>query len=299
MQFEKRTLEDFNIKLSKRINSMSINGKVNMIGSSNIKKIRYNSDYDIDVNLEGKDNIKDTIYKRFKKIFVLSKKDKNVYITDFKCGVNSKGDSIRWNYKEMMKGYKTVEGNKLYFTDCLMQKSNIKLDIIFLINEIYIETSDVYFLKIGDHTNYEDKTETSAKTSLSDEIKRLTKEGSYYKALKREFSILNLTDKNLKRRNKLIEYFNSDIGILNKAKSDLDLIILLLTEQNFRKPRITDIKNNIQIIKQNVSYAPELKLSNLLNEACKSKKDKLIKIVHEVINKLENYINKDTKRNFF
>lgn len=295
MEFEKRNLDDFNIKLKKKINFMSINGKINMIGSSNIKKIRYNSDYDIDVNLEGKESIKDTIYKRFKRIFVLSKKDKNTYITDFKCGVDSKGESIRWKYSDIMKGHK----NGFSFTDCLMQKSNIKLDIIFLINEVYVETSDVYFFKIGNHTNHEEKTTSGAKTSLSDEIKRLTKEGSYYKALKREFSILNLTNKNLKRRNELINYFNSDIGIMNKAKSDLDLIILLLTEQNFRKPRMKDIINNIQIIKQNVSYAPELNLSNLLNEACKSKKDKLIKIVNEVINKLQNYINKDAKRKYF
>jgi len=299
MDFIERDINDFNNKLLNKFNLMSINGYTRVIGSSNLKKIRYNSDYDLSTNLEGDEDLTNLILKRFQKIFILGKKDKNMFITDFKCGEDNKGEPIRWEYKDMMNSYKVIDGKKYLFTNCLLQKSTIKIDIIFLINNKFVETSDNYYFKFGKKTNFEEITKESIKESIENEYKELIKEKRFYKALKREFSLLFLEKRDLKRLNTLVDYFNSDIGILNQVSSDLSILILLLTGQNFRNPKLKDIKNNIQIIKQNASYASEFELSKLLNKASKSSKEDLIIILNKIINKLNKYINEDAFKNWF
>ena len=45
--FSERKIEDFNKNISKIFNLMSINGKYTVIGSSSLRKIKYNSDFDL------------------------------------------------------------------------------------------------------------------------------------------------------------------------------------------------------------------------------------------------------------
>ena len=61
-----------------------------------------------------------------------------------------------------------------------------------------------------------------------------------------------MQEKNKTLQNKLISFFNSEIGIFYKANADLNILINVI-ENTFRKPNINDIKNNLQIIKQNLS----------------------------------------------
>jgi hypothetical protein len=103
------------------------------------------------------------------------------------------------------------------------------------------------------------------------------------------------------RQQELINYFNSDIGILNKGSSDLKILLLLLEEQTFRKPSLKNIRENLQIIKQNISYALELNFSNKLNKATLSTTPKktMINIIKSIIDKIDKYINNDAKNEFF
>ena len=48
------------------------------------------------------------------------------------------------------------------------------------------------------------------------------------KALKRKYSILNLDNKDKMIREKLIDYFNSPIGLLNRSKSDLETLLVVI-----------------------------------------------------------------------
>ena len=50
--FVERNINDFNDNLTKIFNFMSINGKYRVIGSSNIKNILYNSDYDLETHFK-------------------------------------------------------------------------------------------------------------------------------------------------------------------------------------------------------------------------------------------------------
>lgn len=304
-----QNINDFNNKLIKLINFISIEGKTTIIGSSILKPIRYNSDYDLSTDIKGEANLKNKIYLRFKKIFRLSKKDKNIFITDFKCGVDNNGDPLRWKYNDIMKGTQIVDGETYIFEECLLMKSTIKLDIIYLINNKFNELSDNYYIKIGNKTNFEPITKNSILKSLKEDYKDLVKEKKFYKALKREFSMITTknmneptpTDTMNERQQELINYFNSDIGILNKGSSDLKLLLILLEEQTFRKPSLKNIRENLQIIKQNISYALELNFSNKLNKATLSTTPKktMINIIKSIIENIDKYINNDAKENFF
>ena len=248
----KKKTEDFNNNLLNVFNLMTISGNYNIVGSASLKKIYYNSDID----LNEVDDLKSykKVYEKFKEIFKVCKENNNFFITDFKCGIDEKNEPIRWTYKDIMNGYI----NNKSFVDCLKQKSMIKLDIVYLLNGSFIEITEVYFLKIGNHTNYNENELNSEEITknLQNELKELIDEKQYFKALKRIFSILLMENKNNILQNKLINFFNSENGILYKANADLKILISVI-ENNFRKPDINDIKNNLQVIKQNLSIQTE------------------------------------------
>ena len=282
----KKKTEDFNNNLLNVFNLMTISGNYNIVGSASLKKIYYNSDID----LNEVDDLKSykKVYEKFKEIFKVCKENNNFFITDFKCGIDEKNEPIRWTYKDIMNGYI----NNKSFEDCLKQKSMIKLDIVNLLNGSFIEITEVYFLKIGNHTNYNENELNSEEITknLQNELKELIDEKQYFKALKRIFSILLIDEKNNTLQNKLINFFNSENGILYKANADLKILISVI-ENNFRKPDINDIKNNLQIIKQNLSIQTEThkNCSKIIDDICKIKN-----IIHMriYIYKLSEYLQK-------
>jgi len=278
-----KSKNDYDQNLQKVFNLMSIKGAYNIVGSASLKGILYNADYD----LNEMDHIKgqgafDKVYEIFKHKFQLAKSNPNIYITDFKCGVDSHGQPIKWTYDDLIK-------KKAQFIQALQTKSMIKLDIIYLINGTYVEITEVYFLDIGSHTTYND-TELDSTTIKSELLKAKTecvKEGLYFKALKRLFSYKNINGKSDQR---LINFFNSPNGILYKANADLN-VLLLLIDNKFRKPPIDTIKNNLQIIKQNLSIQNETKenVSRILDDICRLKK---LDEMHIYIDKLSKYLSR-------
>ena len=73
------------------------------------------------------------------------------------------------------------------------------------------------------------------------------------KALKRKYSILNLDNKHKMIRDKLIDYFNSPIGLLNRCKSDLETMLLVIESPKFD---IDEIRNSLQMLKEIISAFP-------------------------------------------
>ena len=273
---------DFNNNLVDVFNLLSIKGKYRVIGSSSLKEILYNSDYDLNEmdHIKGPDAFT-KVYEIFKHKFKIAKSNKNIYISDFKCGINN-DQPIRWSYNDMMT-------KKQQFIQALKTKSMIKLDIIYLLNGIYVEITEVYFLDIGNHTTYENKELDSStiKTGLIESLNECLKDGLYFKALKRLFSLKNI---NGKKDTRLINFFNCQSGILYKANADLNVLMALITN-NFRKPPIDTIKNNLQIIKQNLSIQIETRenVSLLIDDICKLNK---LDEMHIYIEKLSVYLSK-------
>jgi len=296
-KFDKRRIIDFNNKISDVFNLLTITGKYNVIGSSSLKSILYNSDYDLDELIKSKKNIYTEIFKTFQKKFQEASKNPEIFLTDFKCGLDINNDPLRWDKNDMKKGLKTLQdGSTLTFEDALKMKSVIKLDAIVLINGVFTEFSENYYLKIGDDANFEPeeaKVENilqSIKRSFEDYID----EKNYLKALKRIFAYKKLEGGNKKQLDLLIDFFNSWVGLISYNKSELEVLSLLL-ENKFRKPILEDIKNNLQIIKQSLSYITAIDISSVsekIDYICSLPVKTIKKEIDNLISFLSTKINK-------
>ena len=306
MKFENRDLNEFKQKIKDVFNLLTIEGKYKVIGSSALKNILYNSDYDL-AEMNDFKNVSSGINKiiqRFKDIFKKVSQDKNLFITDFKCGIDSDDEPLRWNHADMNKGYKFLkDGHKQPFENALMDKDNtIKIDMVSLIDGSFIDFSENLYFKFGkgkdavSNYNVEDITKEKVLQSISDDYYEKIKEGKALKALKRKFAYYKLlgNEKDKDLLELLINYFNSDIGIINKAHADIDTLILLI-DTNLFKVKLEDIKNNLQNIKQNLSYNLIYEShSKEIDKICKLKNKQSIKQKIELLNnKLIKFINKD------
>jgi hypothetical protein len=280
-----RKKEDFNNNLQTAFNLLSIKGKYNIVGSAALKCIHYAADYDLNEKdvFKGPDAY-NHIYQIFRKKFLIAKSNPNIFIIDFKCGLMENAEPIRWTYTKLMK-------SKNQFIDALKQISTTKLDIIYLLNGVYVDITEIYFFNINSHTNFDNSvlSKSNIKIELKKSISECVENDMYYKALKRLFSYLNISN-NFNPDEKLVTFFNSSSGVLYKADADLNILIKLI-ENKFRKPKIVDIIGNLQIIKSNLSVQNETKqnVSMIIDNMCKLKKMNCMIIF---IKKLSNYISK-------
>lgn len=285
-------------KLKEVFNIISLTRKYKVIGSSNLKNIRYNSDFDLaDFYNNSKPTIKKVV-KYFQFIYkTLDSKSSYSYITDFKAGLNSDGEPLKWTKEEVKKNNKElIDGSFITLDEAIQQKSTIKIDVVSFINNTFIEISENYYIKMGNISNFEDSEINENK--IIDSIKKSEKEeiqdNNYNKALKRNFSWRYAKNKNDKKLIKLVDFFNSDVGILNKARSDLDVLILLL-EKNIGV-NLKQLKSSIDNIKFQVSYNTLIELTNdfLELEKIKNKKMLYVPLVH-LREKIYNLVNKLSK----
>lgn len=256
----KQSMEAFPEQIQDIFHLLSISSNYFLIGSAQYKNFLYSSDYDLNETYKSKDTkqVLNNLYENFKEKFIEAKKDPNIFITDFKCGIDKKGEPIRWSYDDIMKGTK---GN-YKFVDCLLMKSTMKLDMIVFINGCCTEITDNYFLTIGKTKNFDLTTKNDLINMLVENYNELIKEHKYFKAIKRLFSIQALQNKPSK---KLIELLNSDLGRLYKTMSDLNTILELF-EQTFKPCPLDKIKQNLQIIKYFVSKITSINVNFVVTE---------------------------------
>jgi hypothetical protein len=272
---DKKQLSDFKKKIQNVFHFLTISGKYKIIGSAALKSILYNSDFDL---MELVKKSKDTptllnhIYQLFLRKFREAEADPSIFITDFKCGKDSNGEPLRWSKQDMEKGYKIKKNKKhVYFQETLIQKSTIKLDAIVLIDGVFTEFSDNYLLKLGQESNFEESevTREGILNGIKQSYNEYIQEKDYFKAVKRAFSYKLILDPK-KYKDQLVEYidlFNSPLGYLNKCRSDLDILLLVLENKyNFRKPKISDIINNLQIIKATLVSITSFNLKEIIDD---------------------------------
>jgi hypothetical protein len=292
---------DYNNSLIKVMNLMSITRKYKVIGSANLRTSEFIQDFDIDEMFKVKGNeqkILDSLTAKFKDIFKISHKNPALFITDFKAGIDtsySEDDDrfkLRWNKEDMKKGYKILgNGKKKFFRDCLMDKSRLKLDMIYLLNGEFIEISEMYRLNINGRKNYDD---ANIEQELKNEIKKYKKEGKYFKVLKRKFSLAKW--KGIIKKD-YIDIFNGQAGLLNNLINQLK-IIQNICLQTFRKPKLDDVRANLQSIKFKLSSVYEIyhpNFSNTIDAICKKPLSKIYDSLTPVIDNLEKQLNKYVK----
>ena len=269
-----RTKQDYTNALQKVFEEVSFS-KYKIIGSANLKAIRYPSDYD--VNDDVSINRIDAFIKRLKWIFNNAKRDPDYFITDFKAG--KIGDEpIRWKFADIMKGTKSGVSLK----EALKMDATIKLDLVILVDNKVTEVTTNFF--IG----------KAPPGSLKENIRELVDEGEWFKALKRTFSLNETRGKSNK---KLLAYFNSDVGLLNKVKSDI-LTLISLLEQTFKKVDIDIIRHNIQLIKYELSGIAEINISSMFDEMMRLDKKTLIKKLQKVAYDILEEVNLDARKSF-
>ena len=261
---------------------MSLESKVNVVGSASIKRAVYYSDYDLFENVYGKSDR--AVYNHFKNVFEIIRRSDNVVISDFKCG-ETNGTSLRWTYEEM----KNDNNQGVTFAEALRHKSMIKMDIIALISGRFIEITEVYNIYLDGEPNMS--------PSLDDIVDDITKEysdevrdGNYMKALKRMFSLLKLKGEEPRKQDILLDYFNSPEGLVYRCKNDLETMYLVLDSPKFD---LSEIRESLQLLKEILSAFPVV---NDLEKISKMKKKSDMKpLLRKQIRILKKHINEQAK----
>jgi len=297
--FQDRDINSNLKKLKEIFNIISLTSKYKVIGSSSLKNIRYNSDFDLADFYNNKQvNIK-RIVRYFQSIYKkLNSNNSYSYITDFKCGLNSDDTPLKWTKKEVLNNKKLlISGDFITLDEAIQQKSVIKIDVISYINNRFIEISENYYIKLNGKSNYDESELTDSiilKSLKQDELNEV-KDDNYNKALKRKFSYLFLKNKNDPKLKQLEQFFNSDIGILNKTRSDLDVLILLL--EKVKDINIDQILNAVDSITFQNSYNLIKDFTNDFNkiEQVRSRKT-LYKLLVQLRNKIYIIVNTESKK---
>jgi hypothetical protein len=253
----KKRITSFANSVQSVFNLLSISRKYKVVGSAALNEIKYSADYDLNEffkeDISDKGEILNRLYKVFRDKFKVAAADPNIYITDFKCGEDSDGEPLRWSYADMMRGTKTLEnGRTVSFQECLLMKASLKLDMVVVIDDRFVEFSDNYFLKLGEESNYfpHDISQDHVLNGLKhDYYFNIQSSGNLMKALKRLFSYLRLENegKNEAKLDKLVEFFNSETGMLYKINSEIKTIITII-DNTFRVAPRNQVRENLSLI---------------------------------------------------
>ena len=156
--------KQYNNNIKKIVKLMSMESKVNIVGSAKIRRNIYYSDYDSFSTVKGKNE--NMIYNHFKSVFEIIRNSENTIITDFKLG-EFRGKALRWDYESI----KRKENNGITFDDAIKQKSMIKMDIVTLLNGRFIEITEVYNIYIDGESN-SDYSIDNVRKELTDDMKK-------------------------------------------------------------------------------------------------------------------------------
>jgi len=258
-----RTLVDFPTNLVKAFENVTLKKKYKIIGSSILKAKRFVSDYDI--NQEIRPSPED-ILELFERAF----KTPNTYISDFKAG------GLKWTYEDVKRG----RIKNMTLAQALQMNDTIKIDSIQLLNGLAEEITN----------NFITEKETDPIKSLKEAIRECVHEKLYFKSLKRIFSLRTIEGKPTKD---LLDFFNSSVGLLNKVRSDLDLLVVLI-QQSFKPVSLAIIRHNLQHIKYDLSAVASIDLSPTFNSMCKLKSaNKLILEIQRVSDLINTEVEKE------
>jgi hypothetical protein len=230
------------MKIKQIINSLNLYGNIEMIGSNSIKNMKYKTDYDLQEYITIK-NTSDyiAILEKFQYIFKLINNSENIFITDFKSGVFNTYP-VRWNYDDIMKGFKDIDTKNVQFVDTLHNNNNtIKIDVLALVDKEFVEISCNYYF--SNSTVIVD----DVLLSLMLDIKKYYHEKKYFKMMKRVMSLRMIKNENV---DNLINLFNSKTGLLYQLHHKIDVVEFIL--ENRIKFNINDVNNEIENIMKSI-----------------------------------------------
>jgi len=266
---------------------LTLHGTQRIVGSASFKEIEYSADYDLMEYVKFGRTVEmyDMVLTLFREKFRTAYESKNIWLTDFKCGVLAGGKPIRWKREDIDRGFQIIEDIKIYFVDCLQEKSTIKLDAIVLIDGLFHEFSEIYFITFGDYKTYEPEYTKvkNIETALFKDVKHYLDDGNYLKALKRLFAYFRISKKEPTLTQSLVDFFNSPVGELSSYKSDLELITIMI-EQTFKPIAKKHIIYNLEHIEKRISPQYKDLVKGILKEKTESKIKTHTEQVEEILN---------------
>lgn len=228
---------------------------------------------------------------------------------------------LRWSSDEIIKGIKKLPNNKkISLNDALLDKTFVKIDMIAVINNKFVEVTNFFILVKKnnvtgnfetinldyDFINYDDRM-AQQDTGLRKEIEKLYFSNTYYspfKMLKRIYALARSRG-DIYTLNKVIPFVSSNASLLYQIKSELDAIMIVL-ERSISKP-IKTINYSLDNLKNRIASVIEIpnneliEINELINLSIKTNKlpqkinilKELKNILIQVINALTiNYLNK-------
>ena len=169
---------------------------------------------------------------------------------------------LRWKHADVIKGYiKLIDGTNYPLSCAIMDKTTMKIDLIVKVGNQFAEISENYYIKAGGETNYTKMpSKKELEADLEEDIQYYSTKDSF-KSLKRLFSLLQLegAKKNKPKMDKLVEFFNGQVGLLNKIKNELGILEILLVQP--RSPKWEDVEANLQFIKEQISSVYQIPLT--------------------------------------
>jgi len=257
----------------------AVTNKIKVIGSNAKRGFLFPSDLDFMSEFAQKPK---ALAEELKKIFKNKKFMNEIYFMDFKLGLDERffpyeekdRDKwlLRWTPKDVIRGYiKLHDGKKKFIEDCFDDDTIIKIDWIykFPLTECSL---NIYY-------NQKAITKEKEVESLKEDICEYLKTNTM-KSMKRLFSLLVLTKKNKPLQKKLLDYFNSDVGIVNKGLNDLVLIKTLLEKY----PNV-DVDIEIQEVKANLGNV-DWTDANVLKKMNVSTLNETISYLQETLNEI-------------
>ena len=227
MEIRIRDPETFPEELKILLDILTFNEIPKVVGSYSYKNHKYPSDVDvfekITLNLD-KEQAAIFYTNMFKNIIErLLINDSIYFISDFKCGLDSNGDPIRWSGSEIINGYAIRNGIKYLFNNSVQDRAITKLDVISWISGKFQSVEVFYDLRYKNGVFY--PLGDYAKNLMNDILKYSSDDyKNPLKVIKRLWSLSRL-----KNCNELIgtidPLLSSDVAALNQINSDIDIII--------------------------------------------------------------------------
>lgn len=268
---KKKRIDSLNNTLGDIVHKFSIQNKLKLMGSNSLRGILFPSDYDFISKIT--EPIK-ALSTHFQELF---SKPLPFLFLDFKAGSDSTKEDgkLRWTPKDISKGYvkkKTLE-------EALKEDLVIKLDYAVQSGNAFLENSIIF------NTSYQSqKTKKEIELDLQADINLYTKEKNSMKALKRLFALLLIQKVNKPLQERLITFFNSDVGLANKIANDLEFMMLILETH---KIPFRQVVNTTQMIKERLSTIPWVNHLELYNEMTPSNYKQIIqKQIHYLRSKI-------------
>ena len=271
-----------------------------VVGSFSFSLYPYYGDIDIDNKILLNTNYSDglNIYCNHLQNLAIKLKNNNkgFIFSDLKAGLYENGDGIHWKLDDIIEGKKD---NLLLINS--LKTGLCKIDVIIPYYGRYMEVSMIYSVKTLD--GYIGRPMISIgdiKEQIKHNFFELVKDGSYFKAMKRLYSLSRL-NKDIKTIKKIVPILISNLSKLSNIRADLETIKLILEKNKI--PNINYINIEFNKIKDTVSSILDINiktenfnmaLENLYTYLKNRDIEKSIILIDSINNSIYNQINKET-----